>query len=54
MWLPGIENNFINSIHDISSGGLIVTLAEMSINSSLGVKIKKPKSLSNLFEFFFR
>ncbi len=48
-----IENNFINSIHDISSGGLIVTLAEMSINSSLGVKIKKPKSLSNLFEFFF-
>ena len=42
----------VNSVHDIS-GGLIIALAEMSINSNLGLKINKPKYFSNLFEFFF-
>ena len=38
---------------DISSGGMIVSLAEMSISSGLGLKIYQPKKLSNLFEYFF-
>ena len=48
-----INKNFVLSAHDVSSGGLITTLSEMTINSSLGVKIEKPKKLRNLFEYFF-
>ena len=48
-----IENNLINTIHDVSSGGIIVALAEMSLSSLIGIKINKPKKLSNVFEFFF-
>ena len=32
---------------------MIVSLAEMSINSGLGLKIYKPKKLANLYEYFF-
>jgi len=48
-----IRDNLILSAHDVSSGGILVALAEMSINSGLGLKIYKPKKLSNLFEYFF-
>jgi phosphoribosylformylglycinamidine (FGAM) synthase-like enzyme len=48
-----IDKNLILSSHDVSSGGLITALAEMSISSNLGAKIYKPKKLSNLFEYFF-
>jgi phosphoribosylformylglycinamidine synthase subunit PurL len=48
-----IEKNLVNAVHDISSGGLIVALAEMVINSSYGLKINKPKNLSNIFEYFY-
>tara|TARA_X000001036_G_scaffold429754_1_gene461404 strand:+ start:579 stop:2759 length:2181 start_codon:yes stop_codon:yes gene_type:complete len=48
-----IKNNFAHSVHDISSGGLIIALAEMSIGSNYGVKVYKPKKLTNLFEYFF-
>ncbi len=48
-----IKDNLILSAHDISSGGMIVSLAEMSINSGLGLKIYKPKKLANLYEYFF-
>ena len=48
-----INKNLILSSHDISSGGLITALSEMSIASNYGVKIFKPKKLSNLFEYFF-
>ena len=41
------------SVHDISNGGLILALAEMSMSSDLGVKINKPQSLTNLMEYFF-
>ena len=47
-----IKSNLVNSVHDISSGGLITALAEMSINSGYGVKIYKPKKLTNLIKFF--
>ena len=41
------------SAHDVSTGGLLVALAEMSISSGLGLKIYKPKKLVTSFEFFF-
>ena len=43
-----IKENFILSVHDISSGGILLSLTEMSMASKLGVKIYKPKKLINL------
>ena len=48
-----INKNLVLSSHDISSGGLITALAEMTINSNFGAKIHKPKKLNNLFKYFF-
>ena len=48
-----IQNNLVLSCHDISSGGLIVALAEMAISTNLGIKIHKPKKLTNIYEYFF-
>ena len=48
-----IKKNMILSSHDVSSGGLITALSEMSLNSEIGAKILKPKKLTNLFEYFF-
>ena len=48
-----IENNLILSSHDVSSGGLITALSEMSLNSEIGAKINKPKKLINLLKYFF-
>ena len=48
-----IQDNLVLSSHDVSNGGLIVALAEMSIFSNYAAKIQKPKKLTNLFEYFF-
>ena len=48
-----IYNELISSVHDISSGGLILALVEMSMSSGLGLKIEKPSKLSNLMEYYF-
>ena len=48
-----INNKLLSSVHDISSGGLILALAEMSISSGYGLKIEKPSKLSNLMEYYF-
>ena len=48
-----IDKNLILSSHDISNGGLITALSEMSISSNYGAKIQKPKKLTNLFKYFF-
>jgi phosphoribosylformylglycinamidine synthase len=48
-----IQNNLVLSSHDVSNGGLIVGLAKMAISTNIGVKIQKPKKLTNLFEYFF-
>ena len=48
-----INNKLALSVHDVSSGGLIIALAEMTINSSNGLKVNKPKNLTNLMEYFF-
>ena len=48
-----IENKLIQSAHDVSNGGLIVALSEMSIGTDFGIKIQKPKKLTNLIGYFF-
>ena len=48
-----IKNDLAQSVHDISSGGMLVALAEMSLESGIGPKINKPKNLTNLFGYFF-
>ena len=48
-----INLDMVNSVHDVSTGGIILALAEMSISSQIGIKILKPKKLSNLFEYYF-
>ena len=48
-----INKKLIASAHDISSGGLILSLAEMSLSSGYGLKIEKPSKLSNLMEYYF-
>ena len=47
------EKDLVLSSHDVSSGGLITALAEMSICSTFGMLINKPKKLTNLFKYFF-
>ena len=48
-----MNKNLVLSAHDVSSGGLIVALSEMSMSSKIGVKIERPNKLSNIFEYFF-
>ena len=48
-----IDKNLILSSHDVSNGGLLVTVAEMIFNSNYGAKLHKPKKLTNLCEYFF-
>tara|TARA_B100001248_G_scaffold249344_1_gene222462 strand:+ start:1765 stop:3945 length:2181 start_codon:yes stop_codon:yes gene_type:complete len=48
-----IDANLVLSSHDVSSGGLITALSEMTLVSNLGAKIFKPKKLTNLFQYFF-
>ena len=48
-----INNKLVTSAHDISSGGLIVALAEMCMSTNLGLMIEKPSKLSNIMEHFF-
>ena len=40
-------------MHDVSSGGLAVALAEMAMGSDYGLKIQKPKKLTNFTEYLF-
>ncbi len=48
-----INLGLLNSVHDVSNGGLIIALSEMCINSNYGALIETPKSLTNLFEYFY-
>ena len=48
-----IQDDLVLSLHDVSNGGLIVALSEMAMSSNYGVKIQKPKKLSNMYEYFF-
>ena len=48
-----INDKLVSSAHDVSSGGLILGLVEMTFNSGYGIKLNKPKNLSNLMEYYF-
>ena len=48
-----IEKNFIKSAHDVSLGGLIISLSKMCIKGNKGVKLQKPKFLINEIDYFF-
>ena len=48
-----IDEGFVKSAHDISTGGLMVAISKMCINGNKGINIKKPDSLINYFEYFF-
>jgi len=48
-----INQNLVASCHDVSSGGILISLAEMSMASMLGLKILKPKKFTDLNEYFF-
>ncbi len=53
MVLTLINKNLVESAHDVSEGGLIVALSEMSIGSKYGLKIEKQKNLRNLTQYLF-
>ena len=48
-----INQSLVESCHDVSSGGILIGLAEMSMSSMLGLKILKPKKFIDLNEYFF-
>ena len=48
-----IKQNLVLSAHDVSSGGLIVALCEMAMNTNFGIKVEKPKKLGNFEEYLF-
>ena len=48
-----INKNLVLSAHDISEGGILTALSEMSLSSNIGVKIETPKKLTALNQYFF-
>jgi len=48
-----ISKKLLNSVHDISSGGIIVTLTEMCIAGDIGIKLKIPKNTLSKHEYLF-
>ena len=48
-----IDNNFVRSVHDVSAGGIILSLAEMSMmHSGIGAKIARPKNYPIFLNIF--
>ena len=48
-----ISKELLNSIHDISGGGILVTLSEMCMTSNIGAKIKIPQININSHKYLF-
>ena len=48
-----ISENLIVSAHDISNGGLIIALSEMSLSSNFGFRLEKMRKLRNFTEYLF-
>ena len=48
-----IHSKTVNAAHDVSDGGLSVTLAEMSIHSGLGADVSLKKMKGQLYELLF-
>ena len=48
-----ISKNKIHSLHDISDGGLITTLTEMSISSDIGINVFLQEDEKDICDFLF-
>ncbi len=48
-----IDSCLAESIHDVSSGGSLLSICEMALGTNLGINLLKPKKFLNLFEYFF-
>ena len=48
-----ISKRLVNSVHDISSGGMLVALTEMCISGKIGAKIKIPRHDIGQHEYLF-
>ena len=48
-----ISKKLVNSVHDVSSGGILLTLSEMCIAGKIGAKIKVPKNSAGPHEYLF-
>ena len=48
-----ISKKLLNSVHDISSGGILVALSEMCIFGKIGAKIKIPQDSISPHEYLF-
>ncbi len=48
-----ILKKLLNSVHDISSGGMLVALSEMCIRGKIGAKIKIPNKNISSYEYLF-
>ncbi len=48
-----IAKKLVNSVHDISSGGIILSLAEMCIGGNIGAKIEIPRNNLNIHQYLF-
>ena len=48
-----ILKKLLNSVHDISSGGMLIALSEMCILGKIGAKIKIPQNNISKHEYLF-
>jgi phosphoribosylformylglycinamidine synthase len=48
-----IEDDLIQSAHDVSLGGIITAISKMCIKGNKGIKLKRSKNLINEIEFLF-
>jgi len=48
-----ISEKLLKSVHDVSSGGILLTLAEMCISGKIGAKIKLPSNKITSHEYLF-
>ena len=48
-----ISKKLLNSVHDISSGGILIALVEMCISGNIGAKIKIPNDKITPHEYLF-
>ena len=48
-----ISKKLVNSVHDISSGGILIALSEMCISGNIGAIITPPRNDIDLHEYLF-
>ncbi len=48
-----ISKKLLNSVHDISTGGILIALSEMCISGNIGAKIKIPNDKISPHEYLF-